>query len=574
MQRRLIATLLFSAYATVAAGAGATTTQAIKDYQQIQLLRSEAGQAMKQDTSPQGLQQAAALLEKALDMLAEPELQARATGSAALHFKGLDVRRDLAAVYARQGKKEQALNLLEELAQFGQAALFADLYANDAALALLKDEPRFQSILDANRAASRLWHSLATPYKPVLTNEEKVAGLSLFWSEARHGFAHFDHVPGLDWNKTYMDYLAKVLAAPTTEAYYRIMMELAPLLKDGHTNIYPPEALRDKLYARPPLQTALVEGKVLVTEVRSPSLAARVKVGDELVAIGGAPVQAYAQANVARYVSASTPQDHDVRTYGYQLLMGDATQPLQLRLRGADGKERNETIARSGYGDAQAPRQTEFRLLPGNIAYLRVNTFENDSGVKALEAALPQILQAAGLVIDLRDNGGGNSDYGHDILSYLDSKPIPISLAYQRDDSALERARGINLVKWRPVEGDHYYQRPRGQVYQGPVAVLIGPRSFSSAEDFAVSYEAMRRGPLVGRATGGSTGQPMFMELPGGGSARICVKRDVRPDGRAFVGKGVQPSITVEPTVADLRAGRDAALERAVEALRDNSAAR
>lgn len=566
MQHRLIATLLLSA-CTAGAGAAALT-QADNDFQQIQALRTQAEHSLQQDGTPQGLEQAAAALEKALAMLAEPEVRARGTGSTALHFRGFDVRRELAAIYARQGRKDQALALLEELGQYGQAASFADAVAADPALAGLKDEPRFLAVVNANRAATRLWDSIATPYKPVLTNEEKVAGLSQFWSEARHSFAHFDHVPELDWNKTYMEYLGKVLAAPTTEAYYRVMMRLAPLLQDGHTNIYPPQALRDRLYARPPLLTALIQGKVVVTEVRSPSLAKRIRVGDEVVAIGGTPVHDYARSSVTPYVSASTPQDRDVRTYSYELLMGHARQPLQLRLRGADGMERRESVARSGYSDVQRSQPAEFRLLPGNIAYLRISTFENDSGVKALEAALPQILPANGLVIDVRGNGGGNSTFGYDILSYLDSKPFATSLSYTRDGTALERANETGVIKWRPVEGETQYQRRRDQVYTGPVSVLIGPRSYSAAEDFAVAYEAMRRGPLVGMATGGSTGQPLFMELPGGGAARICIKRDVRPDGRAFVGKGVQPAIVVEPTVADLRAGRDAALDRAVDALR------
>lgn len=565
MQRRLIIPLLFSACTTLASAAA--STQAEKDYQQIQAMRTEAERALKQDTTQKGQEQAAALLEKALVMLAEPEMYARGAGSTFLHMKGFDVRRDLAAIYAQQGKKEQALSLLEEMAQFGLAAPFADMIGNQAALAALKDEPRFQAILNANRAASRLWKNPASPYKPVLTNEEKVAGLSLFWAEARHGFAFFDNVPELDWAKTYMDYLGKVLAAPTTEAYYKVMMEVAPLLRDGHTNIYPPEALHDKLYARPPLMTALVEGKVLVTQVRSPSLAARIRIGDEIVAIDDQPVKPYAQANVLPYVSASTPQDRDVRTYGYQLLMGDAKKPVGLRVRGADGKERNEIVARAGYSDVQSTAPAELRLLPGNIAYLRVDTFDNDSGIKALEAALPQVLQAAGLVIDLRNNGGGSSSHGYNILSYLDHQPFATAASYIRDDTALERARGMGLIKWRPVEGNKQFQQARERVYTGPVAVLVGARTFSAAEDFAVSFESMRRGPLIGTATAGSTGQPLYLALPGGGRARICVKRDVRPDGRTFVGKGVPPAIVVEPTVADVRAGRDAALQRAIAVL-------
>ena len=72
--------------------------------------------------------------------------------------------------------------------------------------------------------------------------------------------------------------------------------------------------------------------------------------------------------------------------------------------------------------------------------------------------------------------------------------------------------------------------------------MLIGPQTFSAAEDFLVSFDVLKRGVIVGEASGGSTGQPMFMSLPGGGQGRICVKRDTYPDGTAFVGKGIAPS--------------------------------
>ncbi len=72
---------------------------------------------------------------------------------------------------------------------------------------------------------------------------------------------------------------------------------------------------------------------------------------------------------------------------------------------------------------------------------------------------------------------------------------------------------------------------------------------------------------MVGTATAGSTGQPMMFGLPGGGSARICVKRDTYPDGREFVGRGITPHVIVNPTVDDVRAGRDRVLESAAEIL-------
>jgi carboxyl-terminal processing protease len=97
--------------------------------------------------------------------------------------------------------------------------------------------------------------------------------------------------------------------------------------------------------------------------------------------------------------------------------------------------------------------------------------------------------------------------------------------------------------------------------------LLVGPRTFSAGEDFTVAFDAMRRGKIVGEPTGGSTGQPLFFTLPGGGSARVCTKRDSYPDGREFVGRGIQPHIVVHPTVSDFRAGRDTVLEAALREL-------
>ncbi|WP_168167461.1 S41 family peptidase [Duganella sp. HH105] len=408
--------------------------------------------------------------------------------------------------------------------------------------------------------------AIATPYKPVLTTEEKVAGLSLFWAEARSSFVHFDHVPDLAWDQVYMDYLAKVIAAPTTRDYYRVMMQLAPLLQDGHTNIYAPKELQAELYARPPLRTVLVEDKVLIERVGNPALQARLQPGEEIVAVDGEPVLQYGRQHIEPFVSASTPQDRALRTYSYQLLMGAAGKPVKLRVRTAAGAERDEMVERSG--SYKGPERFVFKTLPGDIAYISIDHFESEESVKMFEMAMPEILKAKGLVIDVRRNGGGSSDFGLMILSWLSRQPIASAASYRRDDNAVSRAHASRAASWAPLASDGGYTEPHKEVFNGPVAVLIGAQTFSAAEDFTVAFRLMKRGVIVGEATGGSTGQPLFFALPGGGNARICVKRDVYPDGSLFVGKGVMPDVEVGRTVAALRSGADPVLDRAIAELR------
>ena len=71
----------------------------------------------------------------------------------------------------------------------------------------------------------------------------------------------------------------------------------------------------------------------------------------------------------------------------------------------------------------------------------------------------------------------------------------------------------------------------------------------------------------MGERTFGSTGQPLFIDLPAGGKGRICTKRDTYPDGRDFVGYGIAPDVMIEPSVEDFLARGDVVLEKGIEVL-------
>ena len=110
--------------------------------------------------------------------------------------------------------------------------------------------------------------------------------------------------------------------------------------------------------------------------------------------------------------------------------------------------------------------------------------------------------------------------------------------------------------------------QPReGTRYLGPLVVLTGPSTYSSAEDFLVPLTSSGRAVLVGGTTAGSTGNPIYVDLPGGGKFRVVSKRDTFPDGTEFVGYGITPDVIVEPTQQDLFEGRDPVLEAGIDAI-------
>jgi C-terminal processing protease CtpA/Prc len=204
-----------------------------------------------------------------------------------------------------------------------------------------------------------------------------------------------------------------------------------------------------------------------------------------------------------------------------------------------------------------------FSLRPDGIAVLVIDEFEDTQGTATLLANLPLVASSRGLVIDIRANGGGSTPV--DLLQVLTREPIHGPLMRTTSYSAADRARGV-LPGWTdappfqvPADPDHHVDVP--------VAVLTSARTFSAAEDFVALFNAMHRGITVGETTAGSTGQPLYFQLPGGGSARICTRNDRAPDGTVFEGVGLRPAIPVSPTAEGIRQGTDPVLERAARAL-------
>ena len=93
---------------------------------------------------------------------------------------------------------------------------------------------------------------------------------------------------------------------------------------------------------------------------------------------------------------------------------------------------------------------------------------------------------------------------------------------------------------------------------------MIGPKTLSAAEDFLASLYGTGRVTLIGKPTGGSTGQPLVLQLDNEFSVRICSRRCWCADGYEFVGKGFIPDIEVDETIDDIISGRDVTLEKAI----------
>ncbi|MFC1537750.1 S41 family peptidase, partial [Gemmatimonadota bacterium] len=344
--------------------------------------------------------------------------------------------------------------------------------------------------------------------------------------------------------------------------------------QDGHTTVW-----GTSLGDTPLLKIEPIEGKPVVTEVGTTDdmQASGISRGMELIEVNGMPIEQILKNEIYPYISASTPQSREVLAFNRLLRYDQGTSVSATFL---DLKREKFTV--DLVCDLRRHRDAafwinntefEFKKLPGGISYTAINGFGSKKVVEEFDKVFDKILASKSLIIDVRNNGGGSTGNANDIIARLIDKTChQVSKWRTREYKPTFYALGREQ-EW--YEGDHDAIEPRGErAFLGPVVVLIGPKTFSAAEDFLVPLKASGRATLIGEPTGGSTGQPLFFNVYDENvyeaRAAICTKWDRYSDGTEFVGVGIQPDIPVERTRQDIFEGKDPVLTKAMGLLTQN----
>ncbi len=432
-----------------------------------------------------------------------------------------------------------------------------------------------------------------------LSDTDKLYGLSLFWKEAAYNFAYFDK-SNINWDSAYQAFIPRVMATKNTYEYYRTLQRFCALLKDGHTNVNMPRYIQ-KGDINVDISFVCLDNKVYNTSIPKKDSAV-IPPGSELVSINNIPTATFLQTEIFPFISYSATHQLYNTAINYIIRPPVALndKPVHLTFKTSAGKivsydAKTNTGNREWTSIPPVMKYREFlTILPGKIAYVQLRHFRDTTIIAEFKKHLPELYAASGVIIDLRNNGGGSSDIGVEILKYFtDQKQIKGSAWKTPNHMAAYKAWG-KIFKLGDTTGmtqkdketikiankvanqDYWFGEP-ASVYENdlnvprikaPLVVLFGNNTGSAAEDFLISLDDIKgRVTTVGERSYGSTGQPLSFALPGGGSARICTKRDTYPDGREFVGYGIKPDIEVKMSIADLLSGRDAVLEKALSIL-------
>ncbi len=433
---------------------------------------------------------------------------------------------------------------------------------------------------------------------------DKVFGLSKFWQEVNYNFAFLDIIGQPAWDSAYKAFIPQVLATQNDYKYYLLLKKFCALLKDGHTEVFMPPIkglhFMNNMFGDYLLVLTRVDNKVIVKRTWKKD-AAKFPLGSEVVEVNGLPTEKFIQDSIAPFIASSTDDVRKELASG-TLLMGAPGTVFRVKLRKPQGEEVVYSLTHAQatdsiflpnpgvYPDEKQREVLAWKALQDSIAYIEINSFAVEGRADSLfERLLPSLEKFKGVVIDLRYNGGGDDGVAFTILKHFIRDTVIVgaaSVTRNHDPYLKAIGRYVNIADtagdkmkkeaWLLYNGYAVYNQPgvgRSAIAANtkrlavPLVVLTGHNTASAAEDFLIAADNQKHIVRIGESTNGSTGMPYRFDLPGGGSARICIKKDMYPDGREFVGKGIQPDIRVAPTVKDYLESRDIVLEAAVKYL-------
>ncbi len=214
----------------------------------------------------------------------------------------------------------------------------------------------------------------------------------------------------------------------------------------------------------------------------------------------------------------------------------------------------------SGLTGAEVP--VEFKLLDNGYGYVKIYSFfDNTVLTIQLWEHMIQVLNQGvpGLIIDMRQNGGGSGFLADQMAAYFYNDPLVLGNTQTYDED-------LGKFYADPERESLYYLPPEDLRYNGPIAVLVGPSCSSACEFFSYDMTLQDRAAIVGQyPTGGlGAGQATYL-MPDGLQLQYSVGRSVDADGNIIIeSTGVVPTVQVPVDEDTLFSDGDPILDAAV----------
>ena len=357
-----------------------------------------------------------------------------------------------------------------------------------------------------------------------------------------------------DWDAVLGEMLPRLEAAPDRETYINVLREMGVRAGDGHVGVavaVPDPKLKPRgtigAYVR------LVEGKAAVLRTVDSDAAKVLAIGDVIETVDGKPVAALF-AEKRPITSGSTAEAREQRLAN-GIGFGDAGTLAKLGVRDARGKLRDVSVPRTAanlkavFEPAAAPH---WKKLPNNVGYVNMMLLATPE----VQPMLDELEGTRAIIFDLRGYPNGTA---FTLAPRLNRKHAKYGAQFLKPlvsgDGGDQRVRFLQEIVALPKDA---------AIYAGKVVVLVDDRAISQAEHTCLFFSEAAGATFIGSPTHGANGDVTVLRLPG--ALRMWFTgQEVRwVDGRQLQQVGVQPHVTVRPTLRGVRAGKDEVLDRAL----------
>lgn len=192
-----------------------------------------------------------------------------------------------------------------------------------------------------------------------------------------------------------------------------------------------------------------------------------------------------------------------------------------------------------------------YRVLDDNIGYIRCTTFANGFGEGNLDDILYLLSPCNALIIDLRDNSGGQLTAAEQLAARFTNETLHVGYMQHKTGRGHSDFSSRQEQLLKPSNGIRWQKR---------VAVLTNRSVYSAANEFVKYMKCCPKAIVVGDRTGGGAGMPYSSELPNGWSIRFsaCPMYDKDGNSTEF---GIEPDYNVSLTSDDFLRGKDSIIE-------------
>ena len=442
----------------------------------------------------------------------------------------------------------------------------------------------------------------------MLSINEQLYGASLIWSEAKYNFPFWNIRIDIDWDKEYQEILTKVSKPMDIIDYYLELMKFISLLNDGHTFINFPKEINNEIKTLPIIIKWLNKKHIIVNIAKG----SQIPLFSEIYKINNMDFNEYMNKKVLPYCWNTKPSSSYDMLYTFSYLDGNTDKNAYSFIPILEKDKKIELLTSNGlYEITPISQNTEWSLSASlkineklidkfkskglviqytydNIAILTIPNFMDDMMPQNFYNQLPQLKTCKGFIIDIRNNRGGNSEYADAfsqafIKGRFQSGKVKHSIhigAYKAWGEGVDYSN-LNLndpwnKKVYDICNHNLFEEEITTAYfpncpltlEQPVVILENTTTASSSENLIINFDSINRATIVGTPSYGSTGNPLLINLPGGGNAKICTRRYTYPNDKEFINIGIKPHIYSELTQDDLIAGFDSVLSKGLEVLR------